>query len=145
MFNSILWPVDGTPLSLAPLQLVIKLAKMSSASVVVLSIAEARLFRADNADARATGHEVEAANLAAARREARKASAAVQQAGLACYGIAALSPLPSSQIVDTVRQRGCDLIVMATRGKTGIIDSLLDPSCTQQVIASSPVPVLVVP
>lgn len=145
MFNVILWPVDGSPLSFTPLQAVIDLARMTGATVVVLSIAEPRLFRASDADAIASGHEAEAANLGAARRQVDKVRAAVQQAGVTCDDVVALAALPSAEIVHTARQRGCDLIVMATRGKLGMIDTVLSPSCTQEVIAASPVPVLVFP
>jgi nucleotide-binding universal stress UspA family protein len=145
MFNAILWPVDGSPLSFTPLQKVIDLARMSGATVVVLSIAEPRLFRASDADAIASGREAEAANLDAARRQVDKVRAAVQQAGVTCDDAVALAALPSAEIVHTARQRGCDLIVMATRGKLGMIDTVLSPSCTQEVIAASPVPVLVFP
>lgn len=145
MFNAILWPVDGSPLSFAPMQAVIDLARMSSARVIVLSIAEPRLYRASNADAIAAGEQVEAAHLNAARREVNKVCIAVQQAGVACDDVVALGDLPSAEIVHTAQQQGCDLIVMATRGKLGVVDTLLSPSCTQEVIAASPVPVLVFP
>jgi nucleotide-binding universal stress UspA family protein len=145
MFSSILWPVDGSPLSYAPVDKVIELAKMSSATVMVMSIAEPRLYRADDAEAVATGNEVEAAHLQAASVEVARIRSVVQDAGVACHAIVALSALPSAEIVNTARQRGCDLIVMATRGNLGVIESLFDPSCTRDVIAASRVPVLVFP
>lgn len=145
MFKSILWPVDGSPLSYAPVEKVIELAKMAHATVVVLSIAEPRLFRASDPESLATGKEVEAAHMHAAIREVARVRALVEKAGVPCHDIVALSALPSAEIVHTARQRGCDLIVMATRGKMGVLDSLLDPSCTREVIAASPAPVLVFP
>lgn len=145
MFNSILWPVDGSPLSFAPLAAVIKLARLSRASVVVLSIAEPRLFRADDADSRETGKQVEALHLSAAKGDVHKARAAVEDAGIVCHDVVALSARPSVEIVDIARRRGCDLIVMATRGRTGVIDTWLGTSCTQEVINTSQVPVLVFP
>ena len=145
MFNSILWPVDGSPLSFRPIQTVIELARLSNATVVVLSVAEPRLFRASSLEAIDTGNAVEKAHLCAARQEAELASAAVRQAGLICHDAVALSALPSAEIVQAAHQRGCDLIVMATRTRSGLIDALLSPSCTQQVIRASAVPVLVLP
>jgi nucleotide-binding universal stress UspA family protein len=145
MFSSILWPVDGTPLSFTPMQTIINLAKLSNATVVVLSIAEPRLFRASDSDAIAAGNQVEDDHLTSARREVDKVRAAVVQAGVVCYDLVALSALPSAEIVRTAEQRGCDLIVMATRGKMGVIDTLFNTSCTQAVIETSNVPVLVLP
>lgn len=145
MFNKILWPVDGSPLSFSPIRTVIDLAKMSGAKVVVLSIAEPRLFRASDADSVAAGEEAEAARLSAAMGDVDLVRTALQQAGVACHNMVALSARPSAEIVSIARDRDCDLIVMATRGKLGVIDALLSPSCTQEVIESSAVPVLVLP
>lgn len=145
MFNTILWPVDGSPHSVEPMQGLIDLAKMSNATVVVLSIAEPRLYRATDAEALASGAAVEVAHLNTAKHEVSALRRAVQEAGVPCEDMVALSALPSAEIVQVARRRGCDLIVMATRGKPGFIDALLNPSCTQEVIAASPVPVLVFP
>lgn len=145
MFNAILWPVDGSPLSFAPVQAVIDLARMSGARVVVLAIAEPRLYHASDADAIAAGEQVEAAHLDAARREVNKVCIAIQQAGVVCDDMVALGALPSAEIVHAAQRQGCDLIAMATRGKLGVIDTWLSPSCTQEVIEASPVPVLVFP
>ena len=145
MFDAILWPVDGSPLSLSPVNSVIALARMSGASVIVLSIAEPRLYRASDAEAVAAGDEVEAARLAAAQQQVNQVCTALQRAGIVCSNVATISALPSAEIVSTAQQRGCDLIVMATRGKMGVIDTLLGTSCTQEVISTSPVPVLVFP
>ena len=145
MFTSILWPVDGSPLSFEPMRSVINLAQLSRATVVVLSIAEPRLYRGSDAEALASGEVVEVAHLNTAKHEVSRIRRAVQEAGVACEDMVALSALPSDEIVNVARKRGCDLIVMATRGKLGVIDSLLSPSCTQAVIEASPVPVLVFP
>ncbi len=145
MFNAILWPVDGSPLSLSPLQHIIALARLSRASVKILSIAEPRQFRAADADAVASGVEVEAMHIEDARRAVESLRVQVQQAGIDCRALVALSALPSAEIVTTSERQGCDLIVMATRGKLGLVDTLLDPSCTQAVIGTASVPVLVFP
>lgn len=145
MFNTILWPVDGSPLSFEPMPEVINLAKLSSATIIVLSIAEPRLYRATDAEALESGEVVEVAHLNTAKHQVSAIRRAVQQAGVACEDMVALSALPSAEIVNVARRRSCDLIVMATRGKLGVIDSLLSPSCTQEVIEASPVPVLVFP
>lgn len=143
MFTSILWPVDGSSLSLAPLQSVIDLASLSHAKVVVLSVAEPRLFRGSDIRAQHEGAAAEAEHVQVARRQLANVHHAVRQAGLVCDDVVTVSPLPSAEIVKTARELDCDLIVMATRGNFGVMDTLLNPSCTQEVIASSQVPVLV--
>lgn len=143
MFTSILWPVDGSSLSFAPLQKIIDLASLSHARIVVLSVAEPRLFRSSDARAQRDGAVVETEHVQVAKRQVEKLHQAFRQAGLECDHVVTVSPLPGAEIVKTAMQLDCDLIVMATRGNLGVIDTLLDPSCTQEVIASSQVPVLV--
>lgn len=145
MFKSILWPVDGSPLSLKPLAQVVDLARCAGARVTLLSIAEPRLHRASTQDALATGQAAETLRLDAARQELERVQRAVRQAGVACDDIAALAAAPCDGIVETAHRIGCDLIVMATHGKMGVIDTLLNASTTQQVLKASPVPVLVFP
>lgn len=143
MFTSILWPVDGSSHSLALLQRVIDLASLSHAKVVILSIAEPRLFRGSDAKAQHDGAVVEAEHVQVAKRHVEKLQHAIRQAGLVCEDVVTVSPLPSAEIVKTAVRLDCDLIVMATRGNFGVLDTLLSPSCTQEVIAISQVPVLV--
>jgi universal stress protein A len=50
---------------------------------------------------------------------------------------------PASAIVRFAAERGCDLIVMGTRGSSGI-RRWLEGSVTEQVVRGSPCPVLVV-
>lgn len=47
-------------------------------------------------------------------------------------------------LVDQVEQRGCDLVVVGTRGR-GAVRSLLLGSVTEHLVRHSPVPVVVVP
>lgn len=47
-------------------------------------------------------------------------------------------------IINTARERGCDLIVMATHGRTGLTRAILG-SVAADVLPKAPCPVLVVP
>lgn len=145
MFKSILWPLDGSPLSVKPLPTVVDLARCAGARVTLLSIAEPRLHRASNQDALDTGRAAESIRLDAARQELDRVRSALRQAGVACDDIAALAAAPCDGIVDTAHRIRCDLIVMATHGKMGVIDTMFNVSTTQQVLKASPVPVLVFP
>lgn len=44
MFQRILWPVDGSPLSFKPAEEIIDLAKIAEGKIIVLSIAEPDYF-----------------------------------------------------------------------------------------------------
>lgn len=145
MFQRILWPVDDSPLSFKPIQKIIDLAKMAGGKIVVLSIAQPRLFYSTEVAHMQDGEAAEEMNLEAARENVRKAREAGQRAGVVCENIVSISHLPSEVILETAQRANCDVIVMATRGKVGVIDSIFKESTTQDVLRSSPVPVLVFP
>lgn len=50
---------------------------------------------------------------------------------------------PSNEIMDVVRERGCDLIVVGTHGRRGLEHVLLG-SVAERVVRTAPVPVLTV-
>jgi nucleotide-binding universal stress UspA family protein len=145
MFNSILWPVDGSPLSLKPLDAVTNLARLTRAKVVVLSVAEPRLFRASDSDSIESGDTAETMQHDAASHIMNELRVAIKEAGINCETVVLLSADPSIQIVDTAQKMHCDLIVMATRGKMGVIDTVFGESTTQQVLQKSAVPLLILP
>ena len=49
---------------------------------------------------------------------------------------------PWEAIVQTATSKGCDLVAMASHGRTGVVSLILGGQ-TQRVLAHSPVPVLV--
>ena len=69
----------------------------------------------------------------------RKAAAA---AGVSCDAISLTSDFPADAILATAKRRKCDLIVMASHGRSGLKAVLLG-SETQKVLAHAGVPVLV--
>jgi nucleotide-binding universal stress UspA family protein len=145
MFNSILLPVDDSARSLKPAEPVIRLARATGAKIIVLSVAERRLYRASDRDSRKAGTEVEAINLSRAESYARNTCEAATKAGVDCDCVVALSAAPEEEIVEASRRFNCDLIAMATRGKMGVIDTLFSESTTLQVLQLSRIPVLVFP
>lgn len=52
---------------------------------------------------------------------------------------------PEDEIIDALHRFQCDRVVMATRGKMGVVDTLFNESTTQEPIKNFPVPVLVFP
>jgi len=62
--------------------------------------------------------------------------------GVPCELVQLESPQPYEGIIQTARDKGCDLIVMASHGRRGISAFLLG-SETQKVLTHSSIPVLV--
>jgi nucleotide-binding universal stress UspA family protein len=67
---------------------------------------------------------------------------AAKGAGVPFEGVVVTSDRPWEAIVETARTRGCDLVAMASHGRTGLT-SLILGSQAQRVLAHSPVPVLI--
>jgi len=111
----------------------------------VLSIAQPRLFYSTELAHMQDGNAVEEMNLAAAQDNVQKVCEIGLHVGVDCEGIISMSHIPSDVILDTVQRANCDVIVMATRGKMGVIETIFKESTTQDVLRSSPVPVLVFP
>lgn len=68
----------------------------------------------------------------------------LKKAGISTNSASIVNPDVATEIVLTARDREAELIVMATRGRSGIIRGVLG-SVTDRVIHSSPVPVMVAP
>lgn len=62
--------------------------------------------------------------------------------GVACTTVHAKDKYPAEGIIETAKERGCDLIVMAPHGRRGISRMLLG-SQTTKVVTLSTIPVLV--
>ena len=69
---------------------------------------------------------------------------AAKQAGVPCDTIHVLDVQPYEAIIATATDRGCDLIVMASHGRSGLSAVVLG-SVTNKVLTHTKVPVLVVP
>jgi nucleotide-binding universal stress UspA family protein len=77
-----------------------------------------------------------------ARASVDKVAQAAKAAGLKCSTVTVFSMVPHEEIIRTAVQNGCDLIFMASHGRRGL-SRLLAGSVTQNVLAYSSVPVMV--
>ncbi|MFM9109173.1 MAG: universal stress protein [Prochlorococcaceae cyanobacterium] len=94
----------------------------------------------DQLDART----LEALGQAARAESERILSAAIAAAaGIAAERLQQSGERPHTAILAAAAERGCDLIVMASHGRRGVVGWLLG-SETQRVLAQAPCPVLVV-
>ena len=141
MFTSILTPVDGSPPSDAAVKLAIAMAKAYKAKLlflhavaIPLPVHDAGGFAREQIvqEEQTCGDEI----LGEAMKLAKDA------------GVAAQTQLVGGSVSEAVLtaadEHACDVIVMGTHGRTGIARAVLG-SKTADVIARSPLPVLVAP
>lgn len=79
---------------------------------------------------------------AAANRILWGVSETAKKIGVSCATLHVKDKHPAEGIIETAKERGCDLIVMASHGRRGISRVLLG-SQAMKVVALSPIPVLV--
>ena len=78
----------------------------------------------------------------AANRVLWGVSEAAKRIGISCTTVHVKDKYPAEGIIETARERGCDLIVMTSHGRRGISKVLIGSQATK-VVTLSPVPVLV--
>jgi len=144
MFKHLLVPTDGSTLSEAAIQMTVTLAAESGAKVTGLHvIPEFHVL--------AYGTEMIADNedriIQTARQRAedylRAIKNAAVQAGVECDTVSESRAHPYEAIISVAAQQNCDLIVMASHGRSGMRAFLLG-SETQKVLTHSSIPVLIV-
>src|SRR4051812_30547203 len=127
MFNTILVALDGTPEAATGLPLAAVLAQGQEAGLILVQVCE-------------DYHETSQAHIAAHDHLAACA------AGLASYGLHVGIEVRygdvAEQLVAATRQHGADLVLLTTHGRQGLARAWYG-SVTEDVVAKSPVPVLV--
>lgn len=143
MYKRILLPTDGSDGSLRAIRHGVDFARTLGAEVLVLTATpEFHTYTADAAMLELTRDDYEQASAAQAARLLDEAASVARGAGVLCASVHVVSDHPYEAIIDTARERRCDLIVMATHGRRGIKGLLLG-SETQKVLVHSTVPVMV--
>lgn len=143
MYQHLLVPVDGTALSMANVEAAVVLASALGARVTFFhatpdysAVAGGSLRRRMHPDA--------FVELAQGQGPAflAKACAAAAAVGVAHDTCSVVSDRAAEAIVEATRRIGCDLIVMASQGLSGL-RTVLSPSRTSQVLRQAHVPLLV--
>ncbi|HWJ95941.1 MAG TPA: universal stress protein [Telluria sp.] len=143
MFKQILLPTDGSDLSERAVLAGISFAKEIGAQVVGLTVLpEFHTFTYKTEMLEDTKEEFTAAAEQQAAKYLGFISDAARSAGVACTTAHVVSDDPYEAILQTARERGCDLIIMASHGRRGMKGVLLG-SETQKVLVHSDIPVLV--
>lgn len=145
MFKHLLVPTDGTDFSQAAVHRAVSFASDAGARITFLHVEHAfpAMYCGEGAimDATAPTYFHEQADrqahqiLDAAEEVARKA-------GVGCTALALISESPYEAIVKAAEENACDLIFMASHGRSGIGHLLLS-SETEKVLRHTKIPVLV--
>jgi nucleotide-binding universal stress UspA family protein len=147
MYSHILIATDGSELAGKALAHGIALAKDLKAPVSVVTVTErwssfdmAREARQGDQNPIARYEEMAAA---AARNVLENAAQVAKSQGVPCELIHVQDQFPAEGILATAKDKGCDLIVMASHGRRGINRILLG-SRANEVLTHSKVPTLIV-
>ncbi len=140
MYRHILIPTDGSKLADQGVAHGLALAKSLGAKVSVIFVVEPF--------SELTGRFQEAVATYAELRKEQAASTlvhaanAAKEAGVSCETIQAENGQPHQAIIAAAEDKGCDLIVMSSHGRSGL-SMLLIGSVTNKVLTQAKTPVLV--
>jgi nucleotide-binding universal stress UspA family protein len=142
MYKHILIATDGSELARRAVTAGLALAKALEVRVTVVTVTEP--WSAMVIGEPALAFPIEDYEKAAAENAARilaSAGGAAKDAGVACETVH-VSGFPAEGIIATAKDKGCDLIVMASHGRRGLAKLILGSQATR-VLALSTVPVLI--
>ena len=143
MYKHILIATDGSELAGKAVAAGLALAKELEAKVTAVIVSEP--WTALVAGEMAVGFPYQEYEQGAAQNAATILAGVAENAKKACVACATLhmpDRFPAEAIVDCAKDKGCDLIVMASHGRRGLSKLLLG-SETVRVLTHSTVPVLV--
>jgi nucleotide-binding universal stress UspA family protein len=157
VYRKILLPLDGSELAHRAMRHATEIARLSGAEVVLLQIVESEaqviaqttpatiepIPGAGSVSAEVVHEAVEEQRkVAMANLEA--SAATIRGAGVAKVSVQLAEGSPGEAIVDAAKSLGCDLVVMATHGRSGIKRAILG-SVADHVARNTPgIPVLLV-
>jgi len=143
MFKHILLPTDGSKLSDDAVRVGVQLAKTLNAKVTGFHVMpEFHVFTYKTEMLEDTKTEFAKDSEAHAAQYLSAIEAAAKAAGVPCDIASSTHDQPYEAIIGAAKERGCDLIVMASHGRKGVQAVLLG-SETQKVMTHSHIPVLV--
>ncbi|MBU3724840.1 MAG: universal stress protein [Burkholderiaceae bacterium] len=144
MFKNILVPHDGSDLSRRGLEKAVQLAKSLGAQVTGFHVAPdiAASVRAYLPEAVYIADDYDEQAAVTAREHLQQIEQACAAAGVKCSTSYEVSEFVADAIVKAAQDHQCDLIAIASHGRTGLARVMLG-SETQKVLAHANIPVLV--
>jgi len=143
MFRHILIPTDGSPLSAIATRKSIELASALGARVTALHVSlPFHVLSLHTEILEDTREQYEHDSELSARRFLDDAGKVAIESSVSFETVRTVSDQPFQSIIDVARERGCDLIAMASHGRRGL-PGLLIGSETQKVLTHTTIPVMV--
>jgi nucleotide-binding universal stress UspA family protein len=142
MFKNILIPTDGSDLSMKAAEQGVLFAKETGAKITALTVTEPFILRFGARQFEFAPFEYTKLVEAHAEEALGAVSAAAKAAGIPCETLRMEHGPVYQAIIDTASSRGCDLILMASHGRSGVSAVVLG-SETVKVLTHSKIPVLV--
>jgi nucleotide-binding universal stress UspA family protein len=148
MYKHILVPTDGSKLSDKGVKETIRMAKAIGADITAVHVVDNTYSVFQNEgfvmpDLPELRNQFAKANLTRAAEILDKVKAAANESGVPCDTVVASGDLPYESIIRQADKSKCDLIMMASHGRSGLKGILLG-SETAKVLTHSKIPVLVV-
>ncbi len=145
MFKHILIPTDGSELSKKAIQIGVELAKIHGARVTgVHAVPDYHLMIAyEGAFDPVTEERIEKEARARAETYLEHIKQMAAAAGVACDSVCETNDHPYDAIIKTAEASACDLIVLHSHGRKGLVAALLG-SETRKVLFYAKIPVMVV-
>lgn len=145
MFKNVLIPTDGSKLSLKAVKSGVAFAKSIRAKITGCYVVEPfqpYYFGDYIPPDMPTPKEFERHAREAGEKYLKQIETAARAAGLSYASALVKADSPFAGIISAAKKSGCDLIFMASHGRTGLTGLLLG-SETQKVLTHSKIPVLV--
>lgn len=143
MYKHLLIPTDGSELSAKAEAAGLTLAKALDAKVTVLTVTPPFQFiGTEPMMLVATEPEYEKAQAARAQKTLERVKTTAAAVGVPVETFRVVNSHPFEAIIATAKERGCDLVFMASHGRRGVSGLILG-SETTKVLTHCKVPVLV--
>jgi nucleotide-binding universal stress UspA family protein len=143
MYKRILISTDGSDISHKAVQSAVALAKAIGAELYAISVKEPFPYSAISEMQPVPPQEFFDAQERIATERVKAVVAEAEKAGVKCHAHTVEALHPWEAILDHAKTQGCDLIAMASHGRSGL-SALLLGSETQKVLTHSGIPVLVI-
>ena len=143
MYKRILFPTDGSQITLKAQQTAFAMAKLTGAELSVLAVKEPFPYSAISEMQPVPPQEFFDSQERIASARVKAVTDAAAAVGVACKGFTVEGEHPWEAILEQAKSQGCDLIVMASHGRRGM-SALLLGSETQKVLTHGSLPVLIV-
>ncbi len=141
MFKDILLPTDGSKGAAEAINCAVAIAKKFDSTIHVLFVVEPPRFQ--DIGATTAMNDILRAIREAGEEIVRETAQTIANSGVIAVEEVLREGHPAEEILSYAREEGMDLIVMGTHGRRGL-GRLLLGSVTEEVVRTSPVPVLTV-